>query len=199
MIPPNSMDPPSDSRCAIESALGAHRPVIVGDDEADRRAAVMLVLRQSDDVEALFVQRAEVERDPWSGHMALPGGRADPGDRDLVHTALRELREETALTIPRHGVLGRLDDVHPSNRRLPSIAVTPFVGWLESDAGIEPNFEIQDHVWIPVSTLRDPDHRSELRLRDRGEDRVFPTIEYRGYTIWGLTLRIVHGFLAVIG
>lgn len=189
----------ADSRGAIEEALAAHRPTVVSDDEADRRAAVILVLRGSPGVEALFVQRAELERDPWSGHMALPGGRADPGDRDLVHTALRELREETALTIARDGVLGRLDDVHPASRQLPSIAVTPFVGWLETVARIEPNFEIQDHVWIPLAVLRDPDHRSELRVGVRGQPRTFPTIEYRGYTIWGLTLRIVYGFLDVIG
>jgi 8-oxo-dGTP pyrophosphatase MutT (NUDIX family) len=193
------MDSAPDARTAIEAALGAHRPVIVGDDEAERRAAVMLVLREADDVAVLFVQRAEVERDPWSGHMALPGGRADPEDHDLVHTALRELREETALTIPRNGVLGRLDDVHPVSRQLPSIAVTPFVAWLEAGAHVEPNPEIQDHVWIPLIALCDPDHRSELQVRVKGGERVYPAIEYQGYTIWGLTLRIIHGFLAVIG
>lgn len=198
MTEPGRLDGSSRARREIAAALDAHRPVIAGDHEADQRAAVILVLRESDDVEALLVKRAEVEHDPWSGHMALPGGRADPGDRDLVHTALRELREETALTISRHEVLGRLDDVHPSSRQLPSIAVTPFVAWLEADARIESNFEIQDHVWIPIRVLRDPDHRSELRLRVKGEQRRFPTIEYRGYTIWGLTLRIVRHFLKVI-
>jgi 8-oxo-dGTP pyrophosphatase MutT (NUDIX family) len=193
------MDGTPSARAAIEAALGEHRPVIVSDAEVERRAAVTLVLRGADEVDALFVQRAEVERDPWSGHMALPGGRADPEDPDLMHTALRELREETALTISPHQVLGRLDDVHPASRQLPSIAVTPFVAWLETDAHIEPSPEIQDHVWIPLAVLRDPRYRSELRLRVEGADRAFPTIEYRDYTIWGLTLGIVHGFLGVIG
>jgi 8-oxo-dGTP pyrophosphatase MutT (NUDIX family) len=188
-----------DARTSIEAALGAHRPTIVGDGEADQRAAVMLVLRQAGQVDALFVRRAEAERDPWSGHMALPGGRADPEDPDLVHTALRELREETGLEIPPRRVLGRLDDVHPSSRQLPSIAVTPFVSWLDVEARIEPNPEIQDHIWIPLAVLRDPEHQSELRVRTKDADRVFPTIEYRDYTIWGLTLRIIHSFLAVIG
>jgi 8-oxo-dGTP pyrophosphatase MutT (NUDIX family) len=193
------MDGSPDARSAIEAALGAHRPAIVDDGEADQRAAVMLVLRQAGDVDALFVQRAEAERDPWSGHMALPGGRADPEDPDLVHTARRELREETGLEIPPHHVLGRLDDVHPSSRELPSIAVSPFVSWLDAEARIQPNFEIQDHVWIPLAVLSDPRHRSELRVQVRGAERTFPSIEYRDYTIWGLTLRIIHGFLAVIG
>jgi 8-oxo-dGTP pyrophosphatase MutT (NUDIX family) len=193
------MDGVPDVRSAIEAALGAHRPAIVGAGEADQRAAVMLVLRQATEVDALFVQRAEAERDPWSGHMALPGGRADAEDPDLVHTALRELREETALDISPHQVLGRLDDVHPSSRQLPSIAVTPFVSWVETEARIRPNLEIQAHVWIPLSVLSDPGHRSELRVQVKGADRVFPTIEYRDYTIWGLTLRIIHSFLTVIG
>ncbi len=187
------------ARAAIEAALGEYRAAIMRDAGVERRAAVMLVLRGADEVDALFVQRAEVERDPWSGHMALPGGRADPEDPDLMHTALRELREETALRISPHQVLGRLDDVPPASRQLPSLAVTPFVAWLETDARIEPNPEIQDHVWIPLAVLRDPRYRAELRLRVEGADRVFPTIEYRDYTIWGLTFRIVHGFLGVIG
>ena len=79
MTAPEARDVPLDSRGAIEAALETHRPAIVGDDEADRRAAVMLVLRESDDVEALFVQRAEVERAAEMAHIrqfveSLPEG-----------------------------------------------------------------------------------------------------------------------------
>ena len=68
--------------------------------DARKRAAVVLALRgEALDAEALFIVRATDERDPWSGHVALPGGREEPGDADLLETALRELREETGLEV----------------------------------------------------------------------------------------------------
>ena len=179
--------------------LAAHEPRIAPEPEVERRAAVTLVFRPSDGVpHGLFVHRAEAEGDPWSGHMALPGGRADPDDVDLIATAQRELKEETGLTLQRAAFLGRLHDVRPKSRELPSIAVTPFVAWHEDPGEIRQNVEIQDHIWIPLDALRDPRHRSELRMEVRGAPRVFPTIEYRDYTIWGLTLSIVEDFLQVM-
>jgi 8-oxo-dGTP pyrophosphatase MutT (NUDIX family) len=59
------------------------------------RAAVALVLRDGapGEVELLFIRRAEHEKDPWSGHMGFPGGRAEPGDASLEATAVRETLE----------------------------------------------------------------------------------------------------------
>jgi 8-oxo-dGTP pyrophosphatase MutT (NUDIX family) len=179
----------------IAGRLAAREPRIVPD-PVERRAAVTLVFKPGEDgPQGLFVHRAEAEGDPWSGHMALPGGRADPDDADLIATARRELEEETGLTLARDAFLGRLHDVWPRSQELPSIAVTPFVAWHEDPGEVLLNIEVQGHVWIPLHVLGDPRHRSELRLERRGEVRVYPTIEYQDHTIWGLTLSIVDGFL----
>ena len=76
------------------SSLESRLEPIPSDADDQIHAAVSLVLREGRDLELLLIRRAEVEGDPWSGHMALPGGRRDPGDASLLYTALRETEEE---------------------------------------------------------------------------------------------------------
>src|ERR1700680_3050243 len=85
-------------------------------DPAVPRAAVALVLRQgARGLEILLIKRAEHMDDPWSGHVALPGGREEPADASLQETAVRETLEETGIDLARDGeVLGALDDLRPT-------------------------------------------------------------------------------------
>ncbi|WP_419950179.1 NUDIX hydrolase [Candidatus Palauibacter sp.] len=187
------------SAARVGRRLAATRPALVSPDEADRHAAVTLVVRPGPrDLELLFVRRAEVPGDPWSGHMALPGGHRDAKDADILDTARRETREEVGLDLPRRAYLGRLDDLHPVTRRIPSILISPFVGWYDGAAGVVTNDEVQYHVWAPLGALRDPALRSEVRFADGGLERIFPSILWEGDTIWGLTHRVVMNFLDII-
>src|SRR3989442_10873051 len=78
-------------------------------------------------LEALFIRRAQRADDPWSGQVALPGGRRDAGDADLFATAVRETREETGIDLAGAERLGRLDDLYPRTPTLPPVVVRPFV------------------------------------------------------------------------
>ena len=95
-----------------------------------RRAAVSLVLRRTGNhTEALFILRATKQGDPWSGHMAFPGGHHEVGDVSLRHTAERETREEIGLDLSQAAdCLGQLDSVtaNPRGGTL-NMVVTPFV------------------------------------------------------------------------
>ncbi len=183
----------------IESLAG-YEPRRVTVPRGTTRAAVILVLRAgAADAEALFIVRTTHEDDPWSGHVALPGGRREPGDSDLTHTALRELREETGLALTEADILGRLDELHPASRHVPPIAITPFVAWRSEAGGVQRSAEIDGHFWAPLSALRAQDRRSSLVLERDGESYRFPTIEYAGHTVWGLTFSIVQNFLALLG
>ena len=97
----------------LRAALAARPGVRITTDDSSRRlAAIALVLRPGEgqaatgDPELLMIKRAEAEGDPWSGHVACPGGRMDPGDHDLEQTAIRETWEETGLLVELTGILG---------------------------------------------------------------------------------------------
>ena len=184
---------------AIREALARTQPNLVTPSEGERRAAVALLLRPHESgAEALFVKRAQVMGDPWSGHMALPGGHRDPDDVDLIDTARRETHEEVGVSLRRAAFLGQLDDIHPVSRGLPSIVVSPFVAWRSDEFEISSNHEVQYHHWIPVATLADPVSHSELRWGGRGQEKRYPSILFEGDTIWGLTHRIVVNFLEIL-
>jgi 8-oxo-dGTP pyrophosphatase MutT (NUDIX family) len=72
---------------------------------APRRASVALLLRrrgdeQGEELELLYILRPQSPRDPWSGQVAFPGGKQEPGDGGSdLRTALREVKEELGLDL----------------------------------------------------------------------------------------------------
>src|SRR5690242_6937536 len=123
-----------------------------------RYAAIALVLRASTrgEPELLMIRRAAFENDPWSGHIACPGGRMDPGDRDLEHTAIRETWEETGIDLARDGrILGTLDDITPRTPSLPPLVIRPFVAIVRPDVALVESEEVAEVFWVPLSTIRD--------------------------------------------
>ena len=162
-----------------------------------RFAAVAAVLRVSNGPELLLIKRAEVAHDPWSGHMALPGGRRDASDATLQATAIRETQEELALHLSDGQILGRLDDIAPRSRALPPIIVRPFVAVVSSDVALISNREVAATYWVPLALLRAPETQSEYTIaRNEGGAR-FPAYALHGQVVWGLTERIVRQLLAL--
>lgn len=193
-----------DCEVELRRALDGHETRFAADADDVPRAAVAMILAPRDPdasesaTDVLFIRRAEVDGDPWSGHMAFPGGRRSAGDADLIDTARRETHEETAIDLARKSVIGRLDDYHPSSPGLPPIVIAPFVVWLPEQPAIEPNHEVAGHLWVPLEVLPDPVHRSSFTLHRGDRSRTFVTIEYESHTIWGLTFNIVTQFLALL-
>ena len=167
--------------------------------EGAREAAVALLLRSHEELELLLIKRAEHEADPWSGHMALPGGRRDDNDSDLLHTAIRETAEEVGITTSRDlQYIGPLDEVSPRNPRLPPLIIAPFVFAVAPDTTpVIDAREVEAAIWVPVSALRDEAAASEILISLEGGSRAFPSLRYGEYVIWGLTHRILTQFLEI--
>ena len=182
----------------LEASLVERPGARVAVDASVRLAAVLATFRIGDDgeLELLFIKRAEYEGDPWSGHVALPGGRHEPQDATLEDTAVRETREELGLDVRAHGrVLGALDDLHPRTPVLPPICVRPWVAVLETDAPLVLSSEVAAAFWVPLRALLDPATVVEATVVVRGEERVVPSYRFGDYTIWGMTERILAGLL----
>jgi 8-oxo-dGTP pyrophosphatase MutT (NUDIX family) len=161
-------------------------------------AAVALILRGSDPPELLFIERAKRERDPWSGHMAFPGGRRDVGDASLYETAVRETREETGIDLARDGEpLGRLSVVEPQSPRLPPLSVLPFVFAVAATTTVtDPSHEVSRALWVPLRHFDDESVHVSHHLPVEGAVLVFPGFRVEEGIVWGLTRRILEDFLA---
>jgi 8-oxo-dGTP pyrophosphatase MutT (NUDIX family) len=118
-----------DPRIARQRRAFETRPALAPTRSPDlREAAVGLIVRPRDALEVLLIRRAELAGDPWSGHVALPGGRRAPDDPQLLDPACRETEEEVGVPQRRIGTfIGALDEVAPSSPLLPPIVVAPFV------------------------------------------------------------------------
>jgi 8-oxo-dGTP pyrophosphatase MutT (NUDIX family) len=167
-----------------------------------RYAAIALVIRlgAAGEPELLMIKRAEFEQDPWSGHIACPGGRMDPGDRDLEHTAIRETWEETGVDIAAHGqILGALDDISPRTPALPPLVIRPFVAVVQSDVTIIASLEVAEAFWVPLAAIRETTSwvRAMVRIRNVGE-REEDVFRHGDYTVWGLTHRALVQFVSLV-
>lgn len=162
-----------------------------------REAAVALLVRPREQLELLLIKRAVHERDPWSGHVALPGGRRDANDADLLETAMRETSEEVGVALDREsGFIAALDEVAPRTPRLPPIVIAPFIFAVSADTSTTIDTrEVDAAVWVPLSALRDESAASEILIELEGGSRAFPSLQYGDYVIWGLTHRILLQFL----
>ena len=163
-------------------------------------AAVAIMLREGDEgLEALFIHRAVRAGDTWSGQIAFPGGRREPGDADLLATAIRETHEEIGVDLTDVERLGTLDDLYPRTPVLPPVVVRPFVFALTNRPTITLNPEAQDAFWVSFRALQAPGVRGEVTIDHPGiPRRVLPAYTIGNRTIWGMSERILTPLISLV-
>ena len=164
------------------------------------QAAVTLILRpHAEGASGLIIKRAEHPRDPWSGHLALPGGRADATDEDLRVTAMREVAEEIGVQLNESAFLGRLPKLVPNSPRLPRIEITPFVAVAPSVFDVtHASAEVAASFWVSVAALKTQGMSDQFTMTMEGAERAWPAYPSAGGPIWGITGRILSDFLRLV-
>jgi 8-oxo-dGTP pyrophosphatase MutT (NUDIX family) len=183
---------------SVRQAFGSERTDSLGRAPTARHAVVAAILRDSPrGAEVLLIRRAEHELDPWSGHMALPGGHGDAADDSLVATAVREISEEVGLNLLEHAeLLGRLSEVIALPKQL---TIFPLVFAL--GPGHEPQAnpaEVQEVVWATLEHLRSPSAQVSHELTVRQQRHRLPAFDVEGHVVWGLTYRILGELLVSV-
>jgi 8-oxo-dGTP pyrophosphatase MutT (NUDIX family) len=170
--------------------------------EAHRWAAVAAVLRpmvglsgelQPLETEVLLIRRADRQGDPWSGQMAFPGGHREPGDADMLATAMRETLEEVGLDLSQHELIGALDE-HPATYQgtFTGMVIAPFVFALKSDVELTPNREVASVIWAPLGQMARGELNVQHALQRNGETMHFPAFGIGPHVVWGLTHRMLQ-------
>ena len=192
---------------AIQERLQAHDQAIYQPGPATRQAAVAIILREShtgatsDDPEILFIKRADKNGDPWSGHMAFPGGHRESSDLDLRAAAARETHEEIGLDL--RGIaqyLGPVDQQRASPRgRELDMLIEPHVFQLTAEAECTLNYEVADVVWAPLSLLMGNSLHGTIEWPMAGTPTIFNGYRLsERHFVWGLTYRMLKSFFQIM-
>ena len=157
-----------------------------------RTAAVLLPVYRDveDELRIVLVVRAD-DGGQHGGQLGLPGGRPEPGDADLLATALREAEEEVGLMPDTVDVLAELE---PLATRATGWLVHPFLGRVPSDTA----WRLQETEIVGILTptaraLADPAARSTLPFSSLRfpEPLLVDGIDVEGHVLWGMTLRLL--------
>ncbi len=186
----------------ITSGLEEYEPTRVDVGER-QRAAVAVVLRESaTGPELVFIERARHDGDPWSGHMAFPGGRVDPGDRGTRAAAERETLEEIGVSLAGSTYLGRLDDLEGRPARAGGgMVISAHVYHVVDPEPLDWNHEVETAFWFPVAGLLEAE-RHVVYPHARYGCKQLPGIrvgESDSHIVWGLTYRFLDVFLTAVG
>lgn len=162
-------------------------------DAAARRASVCVLVAGPDDTPAVcLVRRAQWASDPWSEHIALPGG-SRAGDETPAETVRREVEEEVGIAITDAGELTALPQlpIRLAGRER-TLLLDSFVYRITGPVpALRCSAEIHSAFWIPVADLWHPMNLDGLVLADQGDTLVYPAIRLPQGKVFGITLRVL--------
>lgn len=154
-----------------------------------KEAAVLVAIYEQAGELGTVLTRRRSDLRRHAGEISFPGGRRDPGEPELVETALREAHEEIGLLPATVHVAGALP---PTPTIATGYAIHPFVGAISTPQDWMPSErEVEEIIEVPLSVLAGGYGRR--RLIRRGIPFVTDTYELGDSLVWGATARILAG------
>ncbi len=154
-----------------------------------KRAAVLMLIVDSNDRPELILTKRKVYKGVHSGQISLPGGKREESDRNYQHTALRETEEEIGIPSSKIEVLAQLSELYipPSN-----FLVQPFLGIMEEQTEfIAEESEVEQIIPVDLNQLFHPDTRGEHYVDARGHRIKVPAYKVDDHIIWGATAMMI--------
>lgn len=159
-------------------------------DPPPRESAVLALIYPREQVLHTLLMLRPTYPGVHSAQVGFPGGKQEPGDRSLEHTARREFKEETGAD-PQVEVLGSLTPIYipPSG-----LLVTPFLGWTSDLGDLRPDpREVAALIETPLDGLLRGDI---IKQRDQfvqllGRTIKVPYFEVQGHVVWGATAMMI--------
>lgn len=145
------------------------------------------IIAHQDACTVLFTERSPHLR-YHAGQVSFPGGRMEPGDADILATALRETREEVGIEPSIVEIAGFL----PVLPTVSGYAVTPIVGLVPPGTPIRPDpTEVERVFEVPLDFLLEPANRRYSERDVYGERVSVSEYRYAAEHIWGATASIL--------
>ncbi|XP_006893463.1 PREDICTED: nucleoside diphosphate-linked moiety X motif 8, mitochondrial [Elephantulus edwardii] len=132
------------------------------------------------------------------GDVSFPGGKCDPTDQDVVHTALRETLEELGLEVSEQNVWGIMHPI-PDQQKSTVVPVLANVGPLDPQS-LKPSLEEVDEVFtLPLAHLLQAQNQGYTHFCQRGHFRyTLPVFLHGPHRIWGLTAIVTEFTLQLL-
>ena len=169
-------------------------PRIPGDDA--RIAAVLILLFPVEKtIRTVFMQRPDY-KGVHGGQISFPGGKKEPDDSDIIHTAIREAQEETGVDKSKISVIGILT---PLFIPVSNMVVTPVVGYMNEEPVF--NHKTEEVVFLfdaDIKTFFDQSVIKSKPFEIRGEKVDIKYFDYDGHVIWGATAMMLNELLTII-
>ncbi|WP_298840768.1 CoA pyrophosphatase [uncultured Roseobacter sp.] len=164
---------------------------VLPDDRRLRPAGVLAAITQTQDGLSLLLTKRSSALRHHPGQIAFPGGKQDEGDADVIAAALREAEEEIGLPRDAAEVLGTL----PPHETVTGFQVTPVIARVTLDFDVRPEPGEVDEVFaVPLSHVLNPGNYRVEGRRWRGQKRLYYTVPYGPYYIWGATARMLRAW-----
>lgn len=181
----------------LQMSTDVHKNARINPPQNTRQAAVLILMFPDQDEWRMPLIMRPIYDGVHSGQMALPGGKVEAEDQDLVATALRETYEEIGVKVEREQVIGILSELYipPSN-----ITVTPILALNEARPRYYPDHhEVAGITEISISSLQQPENYMLGKVTIyNGAQLEAPSFQIQDKTIWGATAMMLSELLFIL-